>query len=311
MHFFLMMILCFFSFQGCRSYFLIQDNEKVLFGPKLKNILPEKRDDQKKVAFLGFLTYILPGAMVLPPAAAKIICYIVPKRNPKRICKPNDDDEICNWTLKNRQQEKVYAKYFQISQNHNRCEMAGGSIAWSYVLFYEFRNASPGQSFIDPDNQNFRKFANLFFDEYGVQSVHEFATVFQLTEEGKILNRQANADYYVIGKFLPVERELTWLGYLTYYTTLIPYVLTLGMIPSVEQNKITPYYYIFDKSFNQVALYHYPSNYWLVSTIWNMDVNYPSKPDEWKIPANHYLNFTPSVLEFKKDLAKFCEVNKC
>ncbi|HMV76768.1 MAG TPA: hypothetical protein PK453_15760 [Leptospiraceae bacterium] len=100
-----------------------------------------------------------------------------------------------------------------------------------------------------------------------------------MTDEGKILNLQSDVDYYVIGKFLPVERELSWLGYLTYSSTIIPYVLTLGMIPSVEHNKITPSYYIFDKNFNQVASYHYRSEYWLVSTIWELDPKYPAEPD--------------------------------
>ncbi|HNF26818.1 MAG TPA: hypothetical protein PKV80_20255 [Leptospiraceae bacterium] len=302
------LICCVFFVNGCYSYFLIPNNEKQLES-ELEKVMTSKRDDQKKVVFLGFLEYYLASAIVLPSSFAKAICYFKSTKYINLKCLPND--EICKATVAKWAQEKKYANSFQIAKNHNLCAMPSFSISMSRFFFDEFQKGKTDPKIIDSENEKFRKFADLYFEEYGNQSVKDFARIFELTEDGKIMNLRADADYYVIGKFLPVERELTWLGYLTYYSTIIPYVLTLGMIPSIEHNKITPSYYIFDKDFNQIAAYHYRSEYWLVSTVWPLDSKYPVKPDAWQVPENVILNFTPSVLEFKKELAKFCEVNKC
>lgn len=273
----LIMILCVFFHHGCKSYFLISDSNWNSLHSMLKKDITIKKDNRKKMVFLGFLTFVLPGAIVLPPSFAKDVCYFKKTKYINLKCLP--DDSVCKSTVGIWSQEKKYANFFQISKNHNVCAISGFATIWADSFFREFRKGKADPTSIDPADKKFRKFADLYFNEYGNQSVYGFAETFQLTDEGKILNLQSDVDYYVIGKFLPVERELSWLGYLTYSSTIIPYVLTLGMIPSVEHNKITPSYYIFDKNFNQVASYHYRSEYWLVSTIWELDPKYPAEPD--------------------------------
>lgn len=267
------------------------------------------RIQKEKNTFLGFLFY-LPPLAVLPAPMTKAVCSFYNKEKRKVNCRK--EDKICLQIKERWEKHRQYEKFFRISKNYDTCAIS----AWSFnrypPYFREFDiYDKTDESYVDYQNGDFLQFAKLYFEDYGVQGVDDFSRIFKLNDSGEVINLKSQSDYYIIGKFEPVERNLTVTGFFTYYLTLIPYTLTFGMIPSVEHNRISPSYYIFDKNFKQVASYHYSSEYWLIDTIWNLDSKYPEVLGGWSISMNGFSNFHPSMMEFKKELAKFCEINKC
>lgn len=289
-----------FFFCNCRSYILVPENIESV---------PVQEFNRKKITFLGFLFYWPPMA-VLPAPMTKAVCSLYNNKRRKFNCTKKGG--FCEQMKEQWEKHGRYEKFFSISKNYDTCAISASAFNRYPPYFKEFsKYEKTDESYIDLQSSKFSEFAKLYFEDYGVQGVDDFSRIFKLNDSGEVVNLKSHSDYYIIGKFEPVERSLTLKGFFTYYLTLLPYTLTFGMIPSVEHNRITPSYYIYDKNFNQVASYHYSSEYWLIDTLWELDPKYPWVFGGWSISMNDFSNFHPSMIEFKKELAKFCEVNKC
>ena len=274
-------LFTFLSLAQCKSYILVDNYE-----------LPvENKNKVQNTLFLGFFNYY-PTPTLLPIFFEQFLC-------PKNAKLDTEENEQFFLPAKNTKKFSICAR-----------TPVGFPLNTSQVYF-GWTDSKLHNKSIQERNVHFDSFTDIYFSEVGVIGIEEFKEIFfaKKTKENKIKDSKYN--FYVIGVLSPVERELTVRGIFLKSISILPYLASFGMIPLIEENQVSPNFYIFDNEFRKVKSFTFSERSYMISTIWRM--NYPDYfgYSHFAFPSNHILSFQPSILEFKKEFEKFCEINKC